>query len=91
MLTKDQITIATSVLHVLQQEGATFSSGMSADEAALYLVEIDADAQSTLVEFRDEAACFSIQLANDELANSPAECIDRAMTVRRALVNMSSN
>ncbi len=91
MLTKTQITIATSVLHVLQQEGATFSSGMSADEAALYLVEIDADAQSTVVEFREEAACFTIQFSNDELAAHPAECIDRAMMVRRALVNMSSN
>ncbi len=91
MLTPKQIETASHVLYVLEHEGATFSGRLSAAEAATFLVEIDADVQSTRVEFREEDVCFSIELANDELADHPAECIERAMKVRRAFVNMSSN
>lgn len=97
MLTKHQISIATCVLQILETQYATFapsstpSRGLSAAEASRHLVEIDAACESTVVEFREEAVCFSIEFPNVELANDPTDCIDRAMMVRRALVNMSSN
>lgn len=97
MLTKDQIQTASSALYVLEHEGATFSpnstpsQGLSARETCEYLREPEADQDSYVVEFREEAVCFSIQFDALELAAQPAECIARAMTVRRALVNMSSN
>jgi hypothetical protein len=97
MLTKHQITTAASVLLVLEHEGATFASscspstGLSAEEVAYHLVGADAHFESTVVEFREEAVCFSVEFPNVELGNDPTDCIDRAMKVRRALVNMSSN
>jgi len=97
MLTKDQIQTASSALFVLEHEGATFSPdgsmsrGLSARETCEYLLEPESDHDSYVVEFREEAVCFSIEFTAIELAAQPAECIARAMTVRRALVNMSSN
>lgn len=97
MLTKYQINIASSVLQILETQYATFapssvpSRGLSAVEASMYFVEIDAGSESTVVEFREESVCFSVEFFNVELANDPTDCIDRAMMVRRALVNMSSN
>lgn len=97
MLTKTQIQVASAALYVLEQEGATFapvctpSRGLCARESAEHLLAIDAEFDSVVVEFREEAVCFSVEFSHAELATSPAECIDRAMMVRRALVNMSSN
>ena len=97
MLTKDQIHVAAGALLVLEQEGATFapssvpSRGLSASEAAQYLVEIDAHLDSMTVEFREEAVCFSVEFMNTMFATCPAECIAVAMQVRGALSNMSSN
>lgn len=95
MLTPNQIVTATCVLHVLEQEGATFTStmhshaqGLSAKEVSQHFVDIAADVFATVVSFREEAVCFSIEFANDELASCPADCIERAMIVRRTLVNM---
>lgn len=97
MLTKTEIQVASGALYILETEGATFSpsdtpsTGLSAYEAASSLLSMDADQDWIVVEFREEAVCFSIQFQNTELANTPVECIDRAMMVRRALLNMSSN
>lgn len=98
MLTPNQIQVATSVLYILEHEGATFqstmnvyASGLSAREASQHYVDLAADVFATIVYFREEAVCFTIEFANDDLANCPAECIERAMLVRRALVNMPSN
>jgi hypothetical protein len=97
MLTKNQIQVASCVLQLLEHEGATFaptsvpSRGLSARETSEYLLEPEADHDHYVVEFREEAVCFSLELSATELATLPAECIARAMMVRRALVNMSSN
>jgi len=97
MLTKEQIQTASSALFVLEHEGATFSpnctpsQGLSAREACEYLREPEAEDDSYVVEFREEAVAFTIQFDATELAAQPAECIARAMMVRRALINMSSN
>lgn len=97
MLTKTQIQVAASVLHILEQEGATFgptsipSRGLCAREACLELQHPDAEIDSVVVEFREEAVCFTIEFSNEDLAQNPVDCIDRAMMVRRALLNMSSN
>lgn len=97
MLTKNQIHVASCVLHVLEHEGATFaptsvpSRGLSARETAEYLLEPEAEHDQYVVEFREEAVCFSVELTALELADQPAESIQRALLVRRALVNMSSN
>lgn len=97
MLTKAQIQVASGVLNVLQQEGATFapvctpSRGLHAREACEHLLAPDAEMDSVVVEFREEAVCFSIELSTLEICNSPVDCIERAMLVRRALVNMPSN
>lgn len=97
MLTKIQIQVASAALRVLEQEGATFaptctpSRGLGAREASEELVKIDAEFDSVVVEFREEAVCFSVELSTLELAQHPADCIERAMLVRKALVNMSGN
>lgn len=97
MLTKIQIQVAASVLHILEQEGATFaptstpSRGLCAKEACHEFLLPDAEFDSVVVEFREEAVCFTIEFTASELVNDPTECISRAMTVRRALLNMSSN
>lgn len=97
MLTKNQIKVAASVLYVLEQEGATFgptstpSRGLSAEESWAELLEHDAEFGSIVVEFREEAVCFTIEFTSVELAADPSECISRAMMVRRALLNLSSN
>jgi len=44
-----------------------------------------------VVEFREEAVCFSIEFSTLEIDSDPTDCIARAMMVRRALLNMSSN
>ena len=98
MLTINQIKIATSVLYILEKEGATFSvpgdSTMcccSAEQVAHTLVDMDASLGSIIVEFREEAVIFSIEFNNPFLGLYPAECIANAMKVRQAFVNMSSN
>lgn len=97
MLTKTQIQVASAALYILEQEGATFapvaapSRGLGAWEAASSLLDPDADDHAVEVEFREEAVCFSVQFDLTELASHPADCIDRAMMVRRALLDMSSN
>lgn len=97
MLTYDQIQLASSVLAVLEHEGAVFSPstlpsrGVCATEAFEELLLIDARDAWIEVEFRDEAVRFGILFLLTELAEQPAECVERAMMVRRALVNMSSN
>lgn len=97
MLTKTQIQVASSVLRILEQEGATFaptctpSRGYTAAQASHALVEADAELDSVVIEFREEAVCFSVEIEFVDLAQNPAECIERAMLVRRALVNMPSN
>ena len=97
MLTKDQIHVAAGALLVLEQEGATFapssvpSRGLSASEAAQYLVGIDTHLEYVAAEFREESVCFSVEFMHTTLADNPADCIAAAMQVRSALVNMSSN
>lgn len=97
MLSKTQIEVANAVLLILEHEGASFSpsdtpsTGLSAREASHILVSIDAEDEWIIVEFREEAVCFSIQFGCSDLATCPTECIERAMLVRAALVNMSSN
>lgn len=97
MLTYDQIQLASSVLAVLEHEGAVFSPssspsrGLCAREAFEELLPIDARDAWIEVEFREEAVCFGILFQLTELADQPAECVERAMMVRRALMNMSSN
>lgn len=97
MLTQTQIQVASGALLVLEQEGATFaptcapSRGLSAREASEELLAPDAEFDSVVVEFREEAVCCSIQLDWTELAQYPAESIARAMMVRRALITMYSN
>lgn len=97
MLTYDQIQLASSVLTVLEHEGALFSPssspsrGLSAREAFEELLPIDARDAWIEVEFREETVCFGIMFLLTELADQPAECVERAMMVRRALTSMPSN
>jgi len=97
MLTYDQIQLASGVLAILEQEGAVFSPssspsrGVCAREAFEELLHIDSRDAWIEVEFRDEVVCFSIMFQMTELADQPADCVERAMMVRRALINMSSN
>jgi hypothetical protein len=97
MLTKTQIQVASSALYILEQEGATFapvctpSRGFTARETCEELLAPDAECDSIVVEFREEAVSFTIEFSTLELSGQPADCIDRAMMVRRALLNMSSN
>lgn len=93
MLTKNQIKVGASVLYVLEQEGATFAPtsvpcrGLSAEESWAELLDQDAEHGSVVVEFREECVCFTIEFTTRELVNDPTECISRAMTVRRTLLN----
>lgn len=97
MLTYDQIQLASGVLAILEQEGAvfspssSFSRGVCAREAFEDLLHIDSRDAWIDVEFREESVCFSITLQLTELANQPADCVERAMMVRRALIRLSGN
>lgn len=97
MLTKNQIHIISHVLHILENEGATFaptcspSRGYTASQTEQDLLSPEAHLDSVVVEFREEAVCFSIEFSTLEIDSDPTDCIARAMMVRRALLNMSSN
>lgn len=99
MFSNPYFAVPHAVLRVLQQEGATFapsctpSRGLSADEASAILCDpVLSDSESSVcVEFREESVCFSVEFTAQELHVFPAECVERAMMVRRALMNMPSN
>lgn len=92
-LTKDEIQVASSVLFVLEREGATFtpstnpSSELSAKEAAQELVSIDVRYETTTVVFRQRQYASTVTFSNWQLAQDPFESIKLAMDVRSLFVD----